>query len=244
MKFSFFLLLSALLVFPHKLNFTYSQTVPKVTAKPISKIIPAFPFAKGSVWIYEGMNKFTGSEGVKEKSLHVAMEIKNVITEGKNSVAIVENFPPTLCWNEGKIVNAKSLLINIGGKKIYTISDSAEVQNYMADTKKPIQSLIKKAELILDFPLKRGKSFGYYDNVKRTDKYFCWNVEKMQSDKIDNIKGINPNKVYRQAGLFFRTAPDTRSFCFIHGVGISEFKYIHHGTIEELNLRLTEVRLK
>ncbi len=208
-----------------------------------------FPFIKGSTWIYEGTHKFTSSagKGIMEKKVHFTMKVADVINKENISVAIVENFPATLRWSDENIQNTKTLLICVGGSKVYSLLDSAQVQkalNKINDTSGFFAGLVNEGELLFDFPLTKGKVFGETSQITRSDHHYCWYVENTKRINLKKIKGANPSKMYNETNLVFITAPDTQTLEFVPGIGVTGYSYVHHGTIEELNLKLKEIRLK
>jgi len=206
-----------------------------------AKKIKPFPLEKGNEWVYEGVHKFTGDKGVQSRTVKFSMKVKEVVKKGAYKLALVENFPSALCWNDELSGNRNSLLVVKNNKQVYLIFDSAAVANY---PKTPVKKLVENGELILDFPLTEGKQFGFMENVKRIDKFFCWVVDSVKRENPADIQGIEKDRQYLKAALSYNTAPDTRLCSFIEGIGICSYEYVHHGTIEELRLKLTAVKLK
>lgn len=203
---------------------------------------PPLPMDQGAAWVYEAKVKWTttGSSQVKTERLKWTTEIISRVDHPGVIVAIVRGLPFELSWYEDGKQPGYSLLAWTKNR-LYAISMSGETEAREAARRFPHQagSLIKPEKLLLDLPLKAGKSFGGIGN--RQDFMYCWLVEEEKSFR-KKIKGWAPRGPATLYRITHRTIPDYKEMEFVPQLGIVGYTYRHHGTAAEADLHLVEFR--
>lgn len=208
-----------------------------------TSVSPPFPLAKGAYWIYQGPSKWTTSTNtVKQQTLTVKMEITALATRGDLTIAYVLGFPGDLAWYEEGQARGQYLLVQTADYRYYLLQGDAqtEARSRLATPQGQIEDLLTDSDLLLEYPLDKGKQYGDPDMISREDHYCCWYVESVGQAPITGVKGISPKSSYPFAKLEYRTNPDETLMTVVPGIGITAFTYEHHGTVAETHLTLVE----
>ncbi|HBE18442.1 MAG TPA: hypothetical protein DEG17_24400 [Cyanobacteria bacterium UBA11149] len=206
-------------------------------------IVPTFPLAKGSYWVYQGTTKWTKEQSVHEENITWKMEVVEAIQRGHVTGFVLKGSPYDLAWyNEGK-EPGNYVMIHINPDQFYLVSNNekvAKVVQRLKDKDDALVGLVEEHELFLDFPLSRGKVFGDAQQITRKDRWYCWLVESEKARKLENIKGIEKIENVTEYELAYRTSPEYTIMDIVPGVGITRFVYVHHGSIAETDVKLIE----
>jgi hypothetical protein len=208
------------------------------------KRIAIFPLTKGTYWIYQGPTKWTldNSNKVLERTLTWKMEVLETIQQGQYFIAIVKGHPGDLAWYEEGKERGDYLLIRKGVYKYYLAFDKLReaVLNSVKTNPQKLDELLTDDDAYIDLPLKPGKKWGDPDQVARDDNAYCWYVESEKKVTLTGISGIASNQTATQYQLRYYTNPDHEVIKFVEGIGITDFAYVHHGTVAEADLHLIE----
>lgn len=209
-------------------------------------ISDSYPLTKGNYWIYQGKLKYEGKDGkVLEKSVTLKMEIFDVIKKGHLTFAIVKGHPSDLLVISHKY-SSDNVIIRVGPSRYYLLDGDmmTDALKRVKDPKDNLGDLVQEEYQILDVPLIPGKVFGEADSITRQDLFFCWVVDEERKVNLDGIKGIAPSDKLKQYTLLYRCLASDTTVYFVPGIGITGYKYSHHGTIEELDVNLIETNIR
>jgi hypothetical protein len=210
-----------------------------------------FPMAVGNTWVYTGTIRWTpaGSNDVSEREIDWTMRIVDVIERWGLRAAVLEGHPSDLAWyGEGR-ERRRHLVLAIGEgetEQLYLLSDdrAGEVEKRLRNTDDSLIDLLNDYELFLDLPLSPLKRFCDLHSRTRQDYMYCWVVESVEPlDGLD-VKGVDPEIARILYRVSHRTLPDHRIIEYVSGVGITSYVYGHHGTVSEVDVRLTEAKLE
>lgn len=200
-----------------------------------------FPMEKGTVWSYAGTIRWTDeTNSVREKQIEWSMRVVGRILKPGIEITYINGHPLDLCRYEQSKTPGNYLIARYR-KSYYLIwleSDKwREVAEKIRIKDNGLVCPGERIELFLDLPLLQGMKFGG-DDPSRSD--YCWRVDSATPADWNKlpITSETPNSVFH---LCYETNPDTTTFDFLPGVGITAFTYSHHGTVAEVNLRLTNV---
>ena len=206
-------------------------------------IVPNFPLAQGSYWVYQGTTKWTTDQLVHEENITWRMEVVEAIKRGHVTGFVLKGSPYDLAWyNHGK-KPGDYLMIHVYPDQFYLVSSDEKVANLvkrLKDKDDPLVGLVEEQELLLDFPLIRGKVFGDVKQITRQDQWYCWLVESQKARKLQNIKGVKKMQPVTEYELAYRTSPEHTIIDIVPGVGITRFIYVHHGSVAETDVKLIE----
>jgi hypothetical protein len=119
---------------------------------------------------------------------------------------------------------------------------------YWLDLKKKVVAGKKVVEPVEDdlrmkFPAGVGSTWLREDNLKdcngkpippRHDTWYCWCVEEIGPAKLPGAVARSfPSAKARQYSLAYRTNPDHTLHNFVPGIGVMNYEYRHHGTVED-----------
>ena len=229
--------------------FNYAVLVAVCLACPVSQarcqspatIRDYFPLHKGTYWVYSADVDWTvmNSQGeVRHSHVRFKSEVTDVVTRGNVFAARMRGFVQELGWYEPDRPPGDYVIVRVGVNHYYLMgSDAAELWTKI--TELPPDSRLEELgddDLLLEVPLTRGALFG--DPAQTPRAWYCWEVADEQPVHL-------PARVSRRAGLHeftlkLRTTPDFTEFGFVPGVGISRFRYAHHGTVANCEARLVE----
>lgn len=94
------------------------------------------------------------------------------------------------------------------------------------------------SEIFFDLPLIPGKKYGSQVQIFRLDNFYCWEVERVDWVSVDSIEGCPLRGIQPEFVLSYKTNPANVEFRIVPGLGVTGYKYVHHGTIEEVETRL------
>lgn len=201
------------------------------------------PLAPGTVWTYAGTVKWTSAETqrVEEKSVEWKMEVEERLSRGHVHAAVLRGHPSDLAhYREGRAPGTY-LVVRVGPGKYYLLRGrrAQEALQRLRDPNDLLHNLVHEDEIFLDFPLTPGKVFGEAGQLTRQDGSYVWVVEEERGAMLEGVKGLRGGRrtVFR---LLYRTLPDREDVEFVPEVGITRYRYVHHGTVAEADLRLVQ----
>jgi hypothetical protein len=77
------------------------------------------------------------------------------------------------------------------------------------------------------------------ESAKREDEMYCWVVESESRKNLETVLGLSSGS----APVFtitYRTNPDDTQIELSPGIGIIAYRYHHHGTTAETDVKLIE----
>lgn len=209
------------------------------TISPSQSILDYFPLKKGSYWVYQGMVKWTkiNSSEVIEEEIIWKMEVDRVFQ--RNTVVGYEMIgaPWDLAWYEAGKEPSRYGIIQAGGQ-FYRVPVETVIR--LMNEEDNLFGLVDQNDLLLDAPLTSGKKFCDTISITRPDNMYCWNVGEPVVFDPGNIKGIDVASQLWEYPIVNGTMPDASRMCFVPGIGISCYSYVHHGTVSEVDVHLTE----
>jgi hypothetical protein len=194
-----------------------------------------FPLAKGNQWTYAATIKYHDDDidSVITKQTNWLMEVVDVIPHGKANAFIVKGFPTDLVWYDGKADRGNYLLL-VDSNKVYLSNlppdDSLNIR--VKDSKDALTDLKTGYNIIFDFPLVKGKTWGADPEMpQRSDSMYAWVVQ-------------NTASLTQAAAIKYNTNPDHSIFHFQPGVGITGYQFEHHGTVMSLEMKLISQKIQ
>jgi hypothetical protein len=203
-----------------------------------------FPLTVGTYWIYEGTVTWTVEAQVEEKAIQWKMEVVEVIPAAHNNgvtAYVLKGHPRDLAWYEEGKERSDYLIIRSGQSRFYYAN--IDVLPRLSDKDDNLYNLVEDNKLFLDIPLVPQKKFCEADHITMYDGGYCWIVGEENQVEPGNIRGLETSVKLTEYGIWKGTQPDDEYVGFIPGVGISRYRYNHHGTISQANVELVEFHL-
>jgi hypothetical protein len=94
------------------------------------------------------------------------------------------------------------------------------------------------ANEFLVLPLAKGKEWA--GDTERADHWYRWYVESESQERL-RIKGSSLESPTRTWRIAYRTLPDHQIMEIAEGLGITQFVYQHHGTVQSVDVRLVSI---
>lgn len=188
-----------------------------------------FPLNKGNQWVYEAQIKYHDkiTDSLLEQKIEWTMDVLDTIHHGQYFAAVIKGFPTDLVWYEGKAERGNFVLLQDSNKIYLCSSDSFDsLLARIRNPKDSLTDLLNSQEILFDFPLTKGKTWGADpDMPQREDSMYAWVVKKSATDTC-------------AADIQYMTNPDHSIFQFQPGIGITGYYFEHHGTVMNLQMKL------
>ena len=200
-----------------------------------------FPLETGTYWIYRGPCRWSGGphgNAIYAGVLSCRMEVTEVLHRDKWTAAVLKGFPTDLDWYTPGQLPGNYLILHRGKRYYLQVSDQATVLKRLRDPQDRLKGLVRDDNLILDFPLKKGKLYGHLDEFVRRMRMWCWQVEDVHSVTLHRRNRAKMPVSHLAYRLAYRTNPDEEIETFVPCIGFTTYTYAHHGTVAECHLRL------
>jgi hypothetical protein len=223
---------------------TFANPDPHVQSPQGSAV---FPLSEGTSWEYRGIVRWFNfsSAKVSETPVTWTTRVKRVTRRQHLTAVVINGFPSALDWSDGHLQPSDSLLIasDAGEYYVMPIEDVKGGLKRLSDSNDSLQDLIDPDDILLRLPLAKGKKFcADSEQETREDDMYCWVVSSVDQISLLNVKGLEP-KQYRVYEVSFRTNPDDTELQFLPGVGLVSYRYHHHGSVADTELKLVASHL-
>ena len=195
-----------------------------------------YPLEKGNYWIYEGESEEQmGHDIYKTKQLW-KIEVLDVFPRGHITGYAIRKTITDI--KSGKVDVLREGIVRVGPNAYYSL----DINKFdrLKNKKDILYDLLSSDDIILDMPLVVGKRFGDPEQLTRDDGYYCYVVMGDNQIKLNNVKGIESGKHYHSYDLRYYTLPGESTETFVPGIGYVSYRYSHHGSVSEYNMRLIE----
>ena len=191
-----------------------------------------FPIEEGNTWVYKGKHDYTlpNSNKVVSTNVTLSMTVLRAYRFPHLILAELNAWPFDQVWEND---SAQRCALVFVGSKVYKIHDPASI-NRISQTG-DASGALSDEDILFEFPLCKGVQFGDVKVLGREDTFYVWHVEE-EYDIASNLSQES-KRAYRMA---MRTNPDHAVMTFQPHVGIIEYEYEHHGTVEKLSLVLSQ----
>lgn len=200
-----------------------------------------FPLAEGAYWVYEGTVMWTVETQVMEKTTRWRMEVVEVIEAVHNNgvtVYVMKGHPGDLAWYEEGKQRSDYVIVRSGQSRYYYAK--TEILPRLRDANDDLYDLVQENNLFLDIPLLSKKKFCEAEYIALYNGGYCWVVSEGKQVKLESVQGLDTSSALTEYTICQGTQPDDICIGFIPGVGISRYRYNHHGTISQVDVALIE----
>jgi hypothetical protein len=206
----------------------------------------SFPMREGTVWVYRGVVRSRDMQLQKDVSSVVSVKSEIVrVFRGEGFVAaLVRGFPADFDWSDCKTDPRDYLFVQTRGGDFHVLTSEEKLAENIKKLETPdasVQDMFSDDDLFMKFPLRKGMKFCDPEAMKRTDDHYCWVVASVHEVQLNDVKGLKPGK--QTAFLLqYLTNPDDTELEFVPGLGFISYRYHHHGTVADTEMRLVEYR--
>jgi hypothetical protein len=197
-----------------------------------------FPLSKGAYWIYEGNVRWQIAKDMFERTIQWKMEVIDIVRRTETTGFKMQGAPWDLAWYEDGKKPSEYSFIKAGSSRFY----EGSIKDYerMLDKNDFLTDLVKEYQLLLDIPLIDGEKFCDTASITRDDTFHCWHVSGGTQIQLPNVKGIEGVNLMTEFIVAQSTLSDFSMFHFVPGIGITQYRYVHHGTVSEADITLIE----
>jgi hypothetical protein len=197
-------------------------------------------FSAGASWTYSGTRLWTeaASSRVDSGAVRWRMSVEQARTIDGTSVLLIRGFVGELAWSDPTTPPRLSILVCRGNRLSHlAFGSDAEARSAANGWN---DSLLVRAEVILEEPLRPGTVFG--QTPPRDDEMYGWLVEAAAPRR--RIRPGCGSSALRGYRLTMRTLPDHQIVEWQDGVGITAYTYVHHGTPAAATVQLASCSLR
>lgn len=191
------------------------------------------PLKEGNSWNYQGI--YNGRE--------VKLKIKVLLVrkEGNLTFALMKGFPTDLLEGEEWESSAWALL-SVGNEYYYKVSGSAidSINKSLLNNEIVHSGLVTDADLFMVALSDTGRIFGETAQLTRNDGNYYWKVTEKHAYEPSSIKNLNIKGTFDRYTLAFKSTDGDVTMDVVPGIGIVRYRYCHHGTPEELDMKLSD----
>jgi hypothetical protein len=203
----------------------------------------SFPMQEGTVWVYRGIVSWYDMQLKKrvKTAVESKVEVLRVIHREGLVATVVRGFPSDHDWSEGEATRDNRLFVNSDTGEVYAFSGEDVVKNLkrIDDPRDSLQGMWTIDDLLMKLPLKKGRKFCDAESRARTDDHYCWVVASVREVNLSDVKGLKTG-TYTAYLLQYVTNPDDTEFEFVPGIGFISYRYHHHGTVADTEMKLVE----
>lgn len=200
-----------------------------------------FPMNTGAYWLYRGTTVWMSENGtVERRTITFKMEVTKTIARDNYFIACIKGHPFDLALCQGRPQRNDYLLVMKNSDELYLLHDDLrrEALARLKAKHAKLDDLLTPVDLFLALPLAPEKKYGDPYMVSRDDDMCCWHVDEEWQHMLSNIIGAS-HRPYTGYRISYRTVPDEQIMDIVPGIGITTYRYLHHGSVSETSVRLT-----
>jgi len=195
------------------------------------------PLKTGNYWIYEG--KYNGRP--------VTMKITESETHKRGTLtfALLKGFPGDMLSGEDWEPSSWGLLVT-GDQHYYKFNfpKTDSVKKAFLDSRNVLTGLFTDSEIFMEALYDTGQTFGEAAQLTREDGSYYWRVTDKHAFDASSIRELKLIGPFDRFTITNKTLADDIMIDMVPGIGIVRYRYSHHGTPAELDLKLMEAGLR
>lgn len=212
-----------------------------------------FPLEVGNRWRYEGtIEQELEGKRIVRRYVQIMMSVRDCINYGDISLYVMNGDPMDAQDWDGKRDNSNKKILRpqaskygyleISNKLYYVPSEAlGKLERKMKEKSFISSDDLASCELRFEFPLFKKQRFGEIAQSVRPDLRYFWYVDDeflFHEPRGDTVGEIKEFKVVQNR------LPDYTEIRFLPHLGITYYKYSHHGTKCEVRLTLKDSKIK
>ncbi len=212
-------------------------------ARPSGETITdLFPLAVGTCYVYAATVSWQNGDRVESKDVTWKMEVVEETPPYFSGEVVgfrMKGHPMDLAWYSEDKTPSDYAIIRVGLNRYY--KTDVKALERLSKQGDGWHGLVSENQLFLDLPLHAGKRLGATAQICRNDNRYYWSVGAARP-VTHAIAGVAPGQIVREYSVAMVTGPDRVEMRFAPGIGITGYKYGHHGTVSSADVRLIEFR--
>ena len=196
-----------------------------------------FSLKRGNYWKYQG--SYNG------KPVSCGIVVHDIRKAGNLTYALMQGFPADVMDGEDWESSVWGLLAS-GNERYYKVSGSRidSITRRLSEKESIHSGLVSEAELFMEALYDTGQIFGETDQLTRDDGNYIWKVTGKRAFEPTSIKGLKILGPFDCYTLIYKTVADETIMDLVPGIGIVRYRYSHHGTPAELDMKLVEAGIQ
>ncbi|MCX6287752.1 MAG: hypothetical protein NTY96_11615 [Bacteroidetes bacterium] len=195
------------------------------------------PLQKGNFWKYRG--------SYNDKPVTCNIVVNDILKKGNLTFALMKGFPSDILGGEDWETTSWGLLA-VGNEHYYKVSGPRidSIRTIMLNEKSVQSCLVTDSDLFMEALNDTGQTFGEAAQLTRNDGNYFWRVTQKHAYEPSSIKGLKLMGPFDRFTLNYQTVADDITLDIVPGIGIVRYRYCHHGTPGELDMKLVDVGIQ
>jgi len=195
------------------------------------------PLQRGNLWKYQG--NYNG------KPVSCCMEVHDILKKGNLTFALMKGFPTDVMEGENWEPSVWGLLA-VGNEHYYKVSGNRidSIDQKLSDNGNVQSGLVNDSDIFLEALYGTGQTFGEAAQLTRDDGNYFWKVTGKQAFEPSAVRGLKLMGPFDSYSLTYKTVADETIMDVVPGIGIVRYRYSHHGTPAELDMKLAETGIQ
>ncbi len=195
------------------------------------------PLKQSNCWVYKG--------NYNNKPVTLNIRVSEVKKRGSLTFATLKGFPTDILGGEDWEPSEWGLLVTADQHYYKFISPKTDsVRKSILDRNNILAGLFSDSELFLEELVDTGQTFGEASQMTREDLNYFWRVTDRHAFEASSIRGLKLLGPFDRFTVNYKTLADDMTIDVVPGIGIVRYRYSHHGTPGELDVKLVETNLK
>jgi len=196
-----------------------------------------FSLKAGNYWTYRGK--------YNRKAVEEWIEVKQVRQRGNLTFALMKGFPTDVMEGEDWEASVWGLLA-VGNDHYYKVSGTRidSIGKWILNKESVHSGLVTDSDLFLEALCDTGLTFGEAAQLTRDDGNYFWRIGEKSAYEPSAIKGLKLMGPFDRFTLKYKTLADETMMDVVPGIGIVRYRYSHHGTPAELDVKLVEAGMQ
>lgn len=201
-----------------------------------------FPLTQGTYWVYQGSVAWFDQAKHKTAASRVSlkMAVDRVFEKEGMVFGEISGYPADLNFTTGQANPSRWILTESPKHQIFLRELDPSMRLPVAGNPgSAFDSFMTEDDLLFEWPMARGRKYCDAEAAKREDEMYCWVVESAGEKNLESVTGLS----LASAPVFtisYRTNPDDTQIELSPGIGIVAYRYHHHGTSAETDVKLIE----
>jgi hypothetical protein len=195
------------------------------------------PLKAGNYWVYKG--------NYSNRPVTLNISVTGMKKRGNLTFALLKGFPADILSGEDWEPSTWGLLVT-GDQHYYRFNSpkTDSVSKAFSDSGNVLAGLFCDSELFMPALSDTGQTFGEASQLTRDDGNYFWKVTEKHAYDASSIKVLKLSGPFDRFTLAYKTLADEIIIDMVPGIGIVRYRYSHHGTPCELDIKLIEADVK
>lgn len=195
------------------------------------------PLKQGNCWVYKG--------NYNARPVTLNIRVTDLKQRGTLTFAMLKGFPTDILSGDDWEPSEWGLVVTADQHYFRFISPKTDtVRKLFPDNNNSLAGLFSDSELFMEALIDSGQTYGETAQLTRDDGNYFWRVSDKHAFDASSIRGLKLLGPFDTFTLTYKTVADAITMELVPGIGIVRYRYSHHGSPGDLDIKLIESDLK